>query len=143
MKIGIFGTGMVGRTLAGKIMETGHEVMIGTRNVETTLARTEPDGQGNPPIGTWLESRPEIRLGTFRETAEESELLLNATAGTGSLEALKAAGEKQLAGKILVDVSNPLDFSEGFPPILTVCNTDSLGEQIQRAYPDLKVVKTL
>ncbi|MDX1619156.1 MAG: hypothetical protein R3224_10250, partial [Balneolaceae bacterium] len=88
-------------------------------------------------------SRPEIRLGTFRETAEESELLLNATAGTGSLEALKAAGEKQLAGKILVDVSNPLDFSEGFPPSLTVCNTDSLGEQIQRAFPDLKVVKTL
>lgn len=68
---------------------------------------------------------------------------MNATTGTGSLAALASAGEDNLAGKILVDIANPLDFSKGMPPSLTVCNTDSLGEQIQRAFPRTKVVKTL
>ena len=69
--------------------------------------------------------------------------MINATSGTVSLEALRLAGEQNLRGKILIDVSNPLDFSKGMPPTLTVCNTDSMGEQIQRAFPDAKVVKTL
>lgn len=143
MKIGIFGTGIVGRTLGGALAEAGHEVMIGTRNVEETLARTAPDGQGEPAFGSWLEKHKGVKLGTFKSAAGHGDLLFNATAGTVSLEVMKSAGAENLQDKILVDVSNPLDFSKGFPPTLTVCNTDSLGEQIQREYPKLKVVKTL
>jgi predicted dinucleotide-binding enzyme len=69
--------------------------------------------------------------------------VVNATQGAVSIDALKAAGEKNLEGKVLLDLANPLDFSKGMPPSLTVCNTDSLGEQIQRAFPRTKVVKTL
>src|SRR5262249_7403772 len=82
-------------------------------------------------------------LGTLAEAAAHGELVVNATNGIGSLEALQAAGEKNLAGKVLIDLANPLDFSKGMPPSLTVCNTDSLGEQIQRAFPAARVVKTL
>lgn len=84
-----------------------------------------------------------MAVGTFAEAASHGDLVINATAGTGSLEALSAAGARSIDGKILIDVANPLDFSEGMPPKMMVCNTDSLGEQIQRAYPETKVVKTL
>jgi predicted dinucleotide-binding enzyme len=81
--------------------------------------------------------------GTFADAAAHGEIVFNCTSGAGSLDALRAAGSKNLSDKILVDVANPLDFSHGMPPTLFVCNTDSLGEQIQRAYPQAKVVKTL
>ena len=84
-----------------------------------------------------------MKPATFAEAAAHGEFLLNCTVGMASLEALRAADEKNLNGKILIDISNPLDFSKGMPPTLTVCNTDSLGEQIQRAFPQVKVVKTL
>jgi predicted dinucleotide-binding enzyme len=143
MKIGVFGTGTVGRTVAAKLVGLGHDVMIGTRDRAATLARTEPDAFGNPPLEVWLEGHGAVRLGTFAEAAAHAELLVNATLGSAALPALAAAGTEQLAGKILMDISNPLDFSQGMPPTLTVCNTDSLGEQIQRAFPTLRVVKTL
>lgn len=143
MKIGVFGTGVVGKTIAAKLAELGHTVAIGTRDPAATLARNEPDRYGNPPLKVWLESHATIALVTFAQAASDGELLVNATEGTASLAVLKAAGEKNLAGKILLDISNPLDFSKGMPPSLTVCNTDSLGEQIQRALPQLRVVKTL
>jgi predicted dinucleotide-binding enzyme len=98
---------------------------------------------GNPPFKIWREKHPGVEFGTFLQAAAHGELVVNATQGAGSLEALKAAGAKNLAGKILVDIANPLDFSRGMPPSLTVCNTDSLAEQIQRAFPETKVVKTL
>ncbi len=79
--------------------------------------------------------------GTFDEAASFGEVVFNCTAGTASLAALNAAGASNLKGKVLVDVANPLDFSKGMPPTLTVCNTDSLGEQIQRTFPSVKVVK--
>jgi predicted dinucleotide-binding enzyme len=98
----------------------------------------------NPKAASWVKSNGEnSSQGTFDEAAFFGEIVFNCTAGAGSLDALNQAGEKNLAGKILVDVSNPLDFSKGMPPSLFVCNTDSLGEQIQRNYPDVKVVKTL
>ena len=81
--------------------------------------------------------------GTFADAAEFADYVFNCTAGQVSLDVLAAAGEARLGGKVLIDVSNPLDFSRGFPPFLTVCNTDSVGEQIQRAFPDTRVVKTL
>jgi predicted dinucleotide-binding enzyme len=143
MKIGVLGTGPVGQTIAAKLSELGHAVSIGTRDPAATLARTSPDTFGNPPFKVWREKHPQIEFGTFAQAAAHGELVVNATTGTGSLEALKAAGETNLASKVLIDISNPLDFSKGMPPSLTVCNTDSLGEQIQRAFPHTKVIKTL
>ena len=143
MKIGILGTGMVGQTIGAKLMEAGHDVLFGTRDVEKTLTRTEPDGYGNPPFSEWKKQRPQVRLDTFQEAAVHGEILFNTTAGVASLAALNQAGVGNLRGKILIDIANPLDASQGFPPTLAVCNTDSLGEQIQNAFPEAKVVKTL
>jgi predicted dinucleotide-binding enzyme len=84
-----------------------------------------------------------VKVGTFAEAAAHGEILFNVTSGAGSLEALQLAGAANLDGKILIDIANPLDFSQGMPPSLLVSNTDSLGEQIQRAFPKVKVVKTL
>jgi 8-hydroxy-5-deazaflavin:NADPH oxidoreductase len=143
MKIGILGSGGVAQTLGTKLAELGHEVMLGTRDVEGLMARTELAFGQAEPFAAWSAKHPQIRVGTFAETAAHGELLINATAGTGSLEALARAGEDNLNGKVLLDVSNPLDFSQGFPPFLSVANQDSLGEQLQRAFPQLRVVKSL
>jgi predicted dinucleotide-binding enzyme len=143
MRLGILGTGVVGKTIAARLAGLGHEVMVGTRDPEETLSRTEPDTYGNPPFSAWQEEHPEVRLGTFGEAAAHGEMVVNATAGAVSLEALDMAGEENLNGKILIDISNPLDFSKGMPPTLSIVNTDSLGEQIQRRFPEAKVVKTL
>jgi predicted dinucleotide-binding enzyme len=118
VRIGVLGTGVVGRTLAGKLRDLGHEVLIGSRSA----------GEDAVP---------------FADAATHGEIVLNCTAGTASLEALEAAGAENLAGKILLDVANPLDFSQGMPPTLSVCNDDSLSEQIQRAFPEARVVKSL
>jgi len=141
--IGVLGTGVVGRTVGAKLAELGHAVMIGTRDPAATLARTAPDGYGNPPFREWLEQHPHIVLGTFAEASAHGQILVNATVGSGGIPALELAGKGHLEGKVLMDIANPLDFSKGMPPSLTVCNTDSLAEQIQRAFPNLRVVKTL
>lgn len=143
MRIGILGTGVVGQTLGAKLAEIGHEVMVGTRDVGQTLARTDPDPYGSPPFSVWHQAHPTVRLGTFAEAARLGALIINATNGLGALEALRLSGAPNLGGKILIDVSNPLDFSQGMPPTLALCNTDSMGEQIQRAFPAAKVVKAL
>ncbi|MFG3299335.1 NADPH-dependent F420 reductase [Micromonospora chersina] len=143
MKIAVLGTGMVGQALAGRLAELGHEVTVGTRDVAATLARTTPDGMGNPPYAAWAAEHPQVRLAPFADAAAGAELLVNATSGDVSIAALQAAGTDNLAGKILIDIANPLDFSKGFPPTLFVKDTDSLGEQIQAAFPQLRVVKTL
>lgn len=143
MKIAVLGTGTVGRTLAGKLSELGHEVVVGTRDPQATLARSEPDAMGNPPFSTWQAEHTGVRLASFADAAAEGELVVNATGGGGSLDALAQAGSANLAGKVLLDVSNPLDFSQGFPPSLFVKDTDSLAEQIQRAFPEARVVKSL
>ncbi len=142
-KIGIFGTGSVAQAIGAKLIETGHDVMFGTRNVENTLARTDPDTYGNPPFSVWVKQLPQAKVGTFQEAAAHGELLFNATTGVASLAVLNQAGAENLGSKILVDIANPLDFSRGMPPSLAVCNTDSLAEQIQAAFPKTKVVKTL
>ena len=143
MRLGILGTGVVGKKIAARLAGLGHEVMVGTRNPEETSSRTEPDRYGNPPFSAWHEEHPEVSLGTFAEAAAHGETVVNATAGAVSLEALEQAGEENLNGKVLIDIANPLDFSRGMPPTLQVSNTDSLGEQIQRRFPEAKVVKTL
>ena len=132
MKIAILGTGDVGSHLASSFVDLGHDAMIGSRTAENESA-TE-----------WARSKgPRASHGTFADAAAFGELVFNCTAGAISLEALKMAGSQNLRDKVLVDVSNPLDFSKGMPPTLTICNTDSVGEQIQRAFPETKVVKAL
>lgn len=132
MKIAVLGTGEVGRTLATKLVALGHEVCMGSRTA---------DHEG---AAAWAaEAGANASHGTFRDAATDAELVLNCTRGTASLDALHAAGADALAGKLLWDLSNPLDFSNGFPPSLTTCNTDSLAEQLQRAFPNTRIVKTL
>jgi len=132
MKVAIFGTGMVGTTIGAKLVSLGHEVKMGSRTADNAKATA------------WVEANGKTASqGTFADAAAFGELAFNCTAGTGSVAAMEAAGPKNLAGKILVDVSNPLDFSKGRPPTLSVCNTDSIAEQLQRACPDAKVVKAL
>jgi predicted dinucleotide-binding enzyme len=143
MNIAILGTGMVGQSIAGRLHELGHSVVVGTRDVEATLARTEPDGMGNPSFSAWYRAHPGVELATFADAAAGAELVVNASSGAAALDVLGLAGADNLAGKVLVDIANPLDFSNGFPPTLFVKDTDSLGEQIQRAFPTTKVVKAL
>ena len=143
MKIGILGTGIVGMTIGSTLSAAGHDVLYGTRDVPATKSRTEPDAFGNPSFADWQKENPDAQLGTFAEAAGHGELIVNATAGMVTLGALELAGPARLAGKVLIDVTNPLDFSVGFPPRFSVCNDDSLGEQVQRACPEAKVVKTL
>ena len=132
MKIGILGTGMVGSTVATKLVKLGHEVKMGSRTID------------NMKGAEWVKANgAKASQGTFADSAAFGEILFNCTHGMASLDALKLAGAGNLKGKILVDISNALDFSKGMPPSLAVCNTDSLGEQIQRAFPDVKVVKAL
>ncbi|MCB1517858.1 MAG: NAD(P)-binding domain-containing protein [Hyphomicrobiaceae bacterium] len=143
MKISILGTGMVGRTIAQKLLSLGHDIVMGTRDPAETLTRNEPDNWGNPGFADWHKANSAIKLVPFGETADGADLVINALSGHGTLVGLEAVGAENLAGKILIDISNPLDFSNGFPPSLFVSNTDSLGEQVQRALPETRVVKTL
>lgn len=143
MKIAVIGTGMVGRGFAARLSGLGHDVVIGTRSVAATLARAEPDAMGTPPFAVWQGEHPQVRLLTLPEAGAFAEVVLNASNGRNALAALEGVGAQNLAGKVLLDVALPLDPSQGFPPTLTVVNTDSLGEQVQRTFPDARVVKSL
>ncbi len=143
MNIGILGTGGVAQAIAVKLVSLGHAVTLGTRNVEETKSRSKRDNMGNPSFQEWIGKNASVKVATYSEAASFGELLINATSGMGSLSALSSVDDKNLAGKVLIDISNPLDFSKGFPPSLSVSNTDSIGEQIQRTFPNLKVVKAL
>jgi len=143
MKIAVLGTGGVGRTVASALAGLGHDVTIGTRDPATLAARTEPDGMGNPPFSAWHADHGDVEVRAFADIGEGAGLIVNATLGTGSIPALEAVGAEALRGHTILDISNPLDFSKGFPPSLFVSNTDSLAEQIQAAFPEARVVKSL
>lgn len=143
MQIAVLGTGMVGRAVAAKLVALGHDVVVGTRDVDATLARNEPDAMGTPPFAEWQQDNPQARLVPLADAGAHGELIVNATSGQGSRAALDGAGAAKLAGKVILDIANPLDFSQGMPPILSVANTDSLAEQLQAAFPDAHVVKAL
>jgi len=136
VKIAVLGTGSVGQALAGRLLELGHDVVVGTRDPEATRSRSES-------FVAWHDAHRDASLATFAGAAAAAELVVNATSGPGALPALESAGADHLAGKVVIDISNPLDFSAGFPPTLFVKDTDSLAEQIQRTFPQARVVKTL
>lgn len=132
MRIGVLGTGMVGKAIASKLVEVGHEVRMGSRTAG-----------GEAATGWAAEAGEAASEGDFADAAAFGELVFNCTPGMHALDALGAAGAENLAGKVVVDVSNPLDFSGGRPPTLAVCNTTSVGEQVQESFPDARVVKSL
>ena len=134
LKIAVLGTGPVGRAVAGRLAEVGHEVTIGTRDAADTAGRED--------YAAWAADHPAVGLSTFAEAAAGAEVVVNASGGGVALGILESAGTENLAGKVLLDISNPLDGST-FPPQLFVKDDDSLAEMIQRAHPDAKVVKTL
>lgn len=126
----VLGTGMVGKAIASKLRSLGHDVTMGSRTADNAAALAWAAEHGG-------------RAATFAQAAAAADVVWNCTSGAGSLEALSMAGAENLAGKVLLDLANPLDFSQGFPPVLSVQGRDSLGEQIQRAFPQARVVKTL
>lgn len=143
MDIAVLGTGMVGQSLAGGLTRIGHTVVVGTRDPAATLARTDTDEMGNPPFAVWHAEHTDVALTTYADAAAGAELVVLAGNGSAAIDMLTAAGAEHLSGKVVLDVSNPLDFSAGFPPTLFVKDTDSLGEQVQRAFPEARVVKSL
>jgi 8-hydroxy-5-deazaflavin:NADPH oxidoreductase len=129
-RVGVLGSGEVGRRLASGFASRGHSVMIGSR---------EP---GKPELGEWLSGEGAgIEAGTFAQTVSHGELLALAVLGTAAEQVIADAGPSDFSGKVVIDATNPLDFSGGFPPKLAISGEDSLGERVQRALPDAKVVK--
>jgi 8-hydroxy-5-deazaflavin:NADPH oxidoreductase len=145
MKIAIFGTGMVGQTLAVALAGKGHSVTIGTRDVEKSLATTAPNAFGMPAFGTWHKANSKIEVATFADAAARGELIINATTGFSILEILKSIPNAAVNNKVMIDAANALDFSKGMPPRVSITDTAgaSIGERLQNAYPTLRVVKAL
>jgi predicted dinucleotide-binding enzyme len=132
MKIAVLGTGMVGNALGTKLVQIGHEVTMGSRSANNAAAQK------------WASSLGEnARTTTFRDAAEFGEVVISCTGGMYSIEALQSVGAEPLRNKILIDVSNPLQQDKDGSMILGFCNTESLGERIQRAFPQTSVVKAL
>jgi len=131
MKIGVLGTGMVGHALASRLVQLGHQVRMGAREAtnEKAAAWVKQAGTG-------------ASQGTFVDAAGFGDVAFHATVGQAAVELLSPCAAA-LRGKVLIDVSNPLDFSKGMPPTLFISGADSLGERIQRALPDTRVVKAL
>ncbi|MDH3269693.1 MAG: NAD(P)-binding domain-containing protein [Gemmatimonadota bacterium] len=142
MKIGVLGSGAVGREVAERLVEGGHEVCIGTRDPEVTLQRTAPGPTGAPPFPVWHAEHPDIDLVTFSEAGAFGEVLFNATNGLVSSRAIAAVGE-EIGGKIVVDLANALDFSRGFPPTVVLGEHGSLGQELQATFPTARFVKVL
>lgn len=131
MQIGVLGSGVTGQTIGTKLIQLGHEVMLGSRD------------EANPPSVAWATDAGQHGLhGTFANAASFGEIIFNCTLGMASMNALQMAGAENLRDKILIDTANPID-RQTDRWTLTVCNDDSLGEQIQRAFPETRVVKTL
>jgi len=132
MNIAILGTGMVGNAIATTLVKIGHQIMMGSRTANSEAGQE------------WLRSvGGKAQCGMFAEAAAFGDVVFNCTNGAHALAALRQAGAANLHGKILIEVANPLAMSTGMPPSLTVCNTDSLGEQVQREFPNTLVVKAL
>ncbi|MEU4874290.1 NAD(P)-binding domain-containing protein [Streptomyces sp. NPDC021608] len=131
MRYAVLGTGEVGRTLGGELVRLGHSVVLGSRTKD------------NPAALEWARAAGAgASTGTFAEAAAASEVVVNAVSGRVAVTALQAAGAAHLDGKVVLDVSNPLAFEDGEARLSPV-ESDSVGEQIQRAFPRARVVKSL
>jgi 8-hydroxy-5-deazaflavin:NADPH oxidoreductase len=129
-RVGVLGSGEVGRRLAAGFRSCDHDVMIGARD------------PAKPELREWLSGDGAgVTAGTFAQVAEHGELLVLAVLGNAAEDAIADAGAQNFGGKVVIDAMNPLDFSGGFPPKLSISGEDSLGERVQRALPDAKVVK--
>ena len=133
MKIAVIGTGMVGEAIGSRLIDKGYQVLMGSRTAN------------NEKAVAWVNSKASnAGNGTFADAANfAEEIIFNCTNGQFTIDALKAAGLDNLKGKVIIDIANPLDFSEGMPPSLSICNKDSLAEQVQKAFPEAHVVKSL
>lgn len=140
MKIGIIGSGVVGQTLGSKLAQLGHDVVLGTRDPKKLDEKKNMAGSLNEWLG---QAKGKARVGTFAEAAAHGDLLINATHGQVSAEALKLAGAGSVGTKVLIDVANELDFSQGMPPAVLASQQECLAEKIQAGFPNLKVVKSL
>ena len=145
MKIAIIGTGAVGQTLAGKLVSWDTKYLWEHVMLPKSHPSTVKDSYGNPSFSVWFKLNNKVKLVTFADAAAFGEIVINATHGSSSLDALKMAGEKNLEKKVLIDISNPLEFGTGMAPYLIpgLSNKNSLGEAIQKAFPGAMVVKTL
>ena len=126
--VGILGSGDVGRALAKGFAGLGHDVRIGSRDPQKLASFVDTAG-------------PHVSAGTFAEAAHFGDILVLATLGTATEDAIRLAGIDAFRGKVVIDTTNPLDFSRGVPPVLSIGHTDSLGEVIQRLLPEAHVVK--
>ena len=130
MKIGILGSGPVGRSLANGYASKGHDVRLGSRT------------PGKQELQDWLKAtKGKVAVGTFSEAASHGDVLVLCCLGEAVEEVIKLSGMNNFDGKLLIDATNPLDFSKGMPPALFVGMTDSLGERVQRMLPSAKVIK--
>ncbi len=143
MKIAILGTGMVGQNIAQVMVAKGHEVMIGTRDVAQTLANTDLSPYGMPAFSVWYREHGAVALGTYQDAMRFGDIIINATNGLASLDALEKGHAAQAGNKILIDIANKLKPVAGAMPKSLANNDMSLGEEIQAAFPNLRVVKTL
>lgn len=140
MRIGIIGSGGVGQTLAAGFASKGHDVVVGTRDVNASMAKTTPDAMGTPPLSQFAKANPKVKVATFAEAARHGEVIVMAIHGSAVGDATKAAGPDNLAGKLVLDTSNPLDFTAtGLYKHKSI--PDSCLQVIQRAAPKAKVVK--
>ena len=132
--IGILGTGQVGQTIGKKLVQLGYNVTLGSRTADNTAAKEWAQQAGGKAAS-----------GTFADAARNADVVFVCTKGDGTVDAIKQAGAENLKGKLVIDLTNPLDFSNGMPPSLLkdYSNTFSLGEAVQQTAPDAKVVKTL
>ena len=134
---------MVGQAIAEKMQQLGHSVFMGTRDATATMSRTEANPMTGTSFSEWHGNNSAVQVVNYANLPGDTDLYVNATSGSGSVDAMRNVGTDVLAGKIVMDIANPLDFSQGMPPTLTISNTDSLGELIQREFPDTHIVKAL
>ncbi len=143
MKISILGTGIVGQTIAAKMTELKHKVFMGTREATVTSSRMQTNPMSGRSFPDWHIANPGVSLVNYQDLPGDTDIFINATGGHGSIKALESVGHTKLEHKVILDIANPLDFSQGMPPSLYICNTDSLAEQIQKEFPGSHVVKSL
>jgi 8-hydroxy-5-deazaflavin:NADPH oxidoreductase len=141
-KVAVFGTGTVGQTIARELVTQGYEVTIGTRDVANSMSKTEPDNWGNEPVFRLIAEFPQLKLETFEDAKVDKQLIILAIGGSYVMEVLELCGQLK-EGTDVLDLTNPLDMSKGFPPSLFTDSTFSLAEQIQAKYPNINVVKSL